>query len=294
MLSNIDVFERIAEQYNSLTNVEQRIADYVLKYKNAAKPLGILDIATACDVSKASVTRFCHSIGLKSFSELKWDLGATLINTTSEDAGRGTPTDIYDDIMPDDGVSLKCQKLLHINTQALVQTMAQIDLDAITAAVKLLCDADNVFCYGQGSSSTLASDAWSRFSYVTTKFHWIADFHMQAYTTSLLGPKDVVLFFSFSGTTKELIEIGKLLQGTGAKMILVTRFPNSLGAAYADIVLICGVNETPKSEGSVAAKIGQLFIIDILFNEFCSNNQDAYFNSKKKLDKPKAFLHIKE
>ena len=64
-----------------------------------------------------------------------------------------------------------------------------------------------------------------------------------------------------------------MMQTSKAKLILVTRFPNSPGAAYADHLLICGANEAPQQQGSIAAKIGQLFIVDILFHEFCAVNQ---------------------
>ena len=41
----------------------------------------------------------------------------------------------------------------------------------------------------------------------------------------------------------------------------------------ADLLLICGANEAPEQQGSIAAKIGQLFIVDILFHEFCAVNK---------------------
>ena len=57
-----------------------------------------------------------------------------------------------------------------------------------------------------------------------------------------------------------------------AKLILVTRFPNAPGAQYADLLLICGAHESPAQQGSIAAKISQLFIVDVLFHEFCARN----------------------
>ena len=57
-----------------------------------------------------------------------------------------------------------------------------------------------------------------------------------------------------------------------AKLILVTRFPNSPGAQYADLLLICGAHESPAQQGSIAAKVSQLFIVDVLFHEFCAKN----------------------
>ena len=121
----------------------------------------------------------------------------------------------------------------------------------------------------------MAEDAWGRFSCVSSKFHYISNANLQATTAELLGKDDVVLYFSFSGSVRELVEMGQILQKRDAKLILVTRFPNSPGAAYADLLLICGANEAPQQQGSIAAKIGQLFIVDVLFHEFCARNRIA-------------------
>ena len=82
----------------------------------------------------------------------------------------------------------------------------------------------------------------------------------------------MILYFSFSGNVRELSEVGQILSGSAAKLILVTRFPNSPGAQYADLLLLCGANEAPEQQGSIAAKIGQLFIVDVLFHEYCARN----------------------
>ena len=38
------------------------------------------------------------------------------------------------------------------------------------------------------------------------------------------------------------------------------------------MTLLCGSKEGPLQSGSVAAKMGLLFIIDVLFNEYCRTN----------------------
>ena len=52
----------------------------------------------------------------------------------------------------------------------------------------------------------------------------------------------------------------------------VTHFAKSPAAAMADVTLLCGSKEGPLQSGSVAAKMGLLFIIDVLFNEYCRTN----------------------
>lgn len=279
-----NIYERIAAQYNQLSRAERRIANYVLKYRHMMQPVTSAQMAKECGVSVASVTRFCRAIGLENFAQFKWSVSAALASAAAAGgaAGDGGEIDAYDEIRPEDSIELKCQKLSRIGAQALAQTLEKIDPEAIRSAVELLCRARGVYCFGQGNSSIVASDAWGRFASVSSKFHWVGDSHMQAYTAALLRRDDVVLYFSFSGATKELCELGQLLKQAEAKLILVTRFPNSPGALLADLVLLCGVNETPRQQGSIAAKIGQLFIVDVLFNEYCAQNLDSIIENQKK------------
>lgn len=285
-MDNNDVLEQIASSYNQFAKGEKRIADYIFKYKNIMQPMQINEVALACNLSKSSITRFCHKLGLKSFSELKWSLSRSLAKsaepTSGEDPFDEEDSNIHEEVKASDSIPVKCKKLCYLGMQALAQTTKHIDCDAISQAVDLLCKAKNVYCFGQGNSSIIASDAWGRFTCITPKFHWISDAHMQLYTAALLGADDVVLYFSFSGTIHELVAAEKLVSGTDAKLILVTHFPNSEGAQYADIVLICGVVEPPRYQGSIAAKIGQLLIVDILFNEYCARNLDQIVENKKK------------
>ena len=176
----------------------------------------------------------------------------------------------------------KRQKLYRVGTQALQQTLDLLDYGAVRKVVDCLYGADNVYCFGQGNTSIIAMDAWGRFSSITSKFHWINDFHMQAITAATLGAKDVILYFSFSGAMRELSELGSLVQKTEAKLILVTRFPNSPGAKFSDLLLICGADEAPNQQGSVAVKLGQLFIIDVLFHEYCSKDAKTALENRER------------
>ena len=265
-----NIFDLIVQGYNGMTRSEIKVADYVLKHRPELPHIMIRDLADACGVSEATITRFCRTVDCLSFNDFKMRAAQVL----SADGGSGPASvyDIYGDVQAEDSIEQKCQKLYHVGTQALQQTFEMLDYEQISKVVDCLCDAENVYCFGQGNSSIIAMDAWGRFATITSKFHWISDFHMQAVTAATLGANDVILYFSFSGAIRELSELGQLVQKTQAKLILVTRFPKSPGAKYADLLLICGADEAPNQQGSVAVKMGQLFIIDVLFHEYCARD----------------------
>ena len=263
---NEDIFNALIRVYHSLTRSETKVADYILRHKHQIHSQSISELASACDVSEATISRFCHSVGCSSFNEFK----LATVHALSSSESPVMDADLYSTVQAADSIEQKCRKLYNVSTDALQKTLFELKPERISEVVQVLSDATRVFCFGQGNSSIVAEDAWGRFSCVSPKFHFISNANLQATTVELLGEGDVVLYFSFSGAVRELIEIGKVMKNSKAKLILVTRFPNSPGAAYADHLLICGANEAPRQQGSIAAKIGQLFIVDVLFHEFCA------------------------
>ena len=161
------------------------------------------------------------------------------------------------------------------DAEALVQTMELIQPDAVRRAADMIISAGRVLCMGQGGSMILAQECAHLFSTIQMNFVAVMDSHLQAIAAAQLTPGDLVIYFSYSGSTKELIRNLEIIRERKARSILVTRFPKSPGAAYADIVLQCGSREGPLQGGSVAARIAQLYLMDVLFHEVCRRDREG-------------------
>lgn len=108
-----------------------------------------------------------------------------------------------------------------------------------------------------------------RFLTVSPNFQYIEDNHLQAMSASLLGVQDVIVFISYSGSTRDMMDVLRPAHARGTKIIVITRSAKSPVSAFADVILLCGSKEGPAQFGSVAAKMAQLLLIDILFNQYC-------------------------
>ena len=254
----------ILGKYDKLTKQTKTVADYVLAHQRETQYMSITTLAENCGVADATVYRFCRSLGFSGYNDFKLALVK---------GNRATPRDmplgLDGDITSDDSIQDMCKKLYSVNASALADTLTRLDPMSIGAAVSTLRQARFVYCLGFGGSMVIAKEAVSRFATVTNNFQQISDTHMQAMAVSLAGPQDVILLFSFSGATRDIFDVLQTAKKRGVKIILVTHFPKSPAAAYADTIITCGVEEGPMNGGSIAAKIGLLFIIDILFNEYC-------------------------
>ena len=76
-----------------------------------------------------------------------------------------------------------------------------------------------------------------------------------------------------------------MIRSRGARLILVTRFPNSPASAYADTVLLCGPNEQPFQFGSTSALISQLYVLEVLLSEFIRRDPETAERNRQSVGK---------
>lgn len=261
-MPEINAFEKISSAYYSLTAAEKKVADYVIIHQQESQYMSISELAEACGVAEATISRFARRLNYKGYNAFK-------LAVAHSTAGRSAGNPLSGQVLAEDGVSDVCQKLFAANVDAMEQTLSLLRPEDVTAAGDLLERADKVLCMGQGGSMVMAQEAAHLFSTAFGKYFAVTDSHMQAIAATQLGPRDVILYFSYSGATRDMVENCLLARERGAKVILVTRFPKSPGAALASVVLQCGANENPLQMGSVAARIAMIFVLDVLFSEVC-------------------------
>ena len=280
------VQSRISSAYYKLTATERTAADYLMGHLSQAQFLSISELAEACGVAEATISRFCRRLGYGGYSAFKLAIAKSLAPAPHPlGEARG-------EVGPEDSVLVMGEKLLHTNTSVMSQTLGLLNPETLGRAADLLCGARQVYCMGQGGSMILAMEAAHLFSTCWPHYHAVQGSHIQAITAALLGEEDVLLFFSYSGSTRDILDLMQVARERRCKIILVTRFPKSPGAALADVVLQCGSDEGPLQMGTVPARISQLFLVDILFNEVCRRNLPEAMQNRERTASALAAKHI--
>lgn len=281
-----DLMYQIEAHYATLTPSARKIADYLRVHHVEAQYLSISELAVECRVAEATVFRFCKALGFGGYNEFKLALAkADLVNA-------GQPYAAYGEITSEDTVEAMGRRLYAANMEALGQSLARMDEASILKAGDLLEKAGKVFCFGNGGSMVIAMEAWSRFLTVSAKFFTIQDGHAQVMAASLLAQQDVILYVSYSGSTREAADVLRPARARGAKVILITHYADCPAAALADVVLLCGGHEGPLQTGSIAAKMAMLFVVDLLVNEYCRRNIKATMHNKDLTSDAVAVRHL--
>lgn len=281
-----NVFEKIDQMYYELTASEKKAADYVLAHRSETQFMSIAELADESGVAEATVSRFCRRLGYGGYNVFKLAIANASASQQGEFAtvsGQARESDSFADL---------CAKLFSADRDAMAQTLSLLRQERVREAVDLLAAAEKVICMGQGSSMLMAEEAANLFSLVSGKFFAVQDSHSQIMAVSNAGAHDLLLFFSYSGATRDMMDTLRMAREQGTPVILVTRFARSPGAALAKLVLPVGSNESPLQLGSVSAKIAQLFLLDVLFSEYCRRDVDGCMARRERIAAALAGKHL--
>lgn len=254
--------------YPSMTKGEKKVADYVLQNYKTARFLSINDLADACDVSLTTVSRFCKVLNLKGYQDFKIQLTLSI-----HDAAQAFNSEEADaEILPgkvsrNDSIPVMTQKVMQSYLSPIQETAALVDPDALRTATNMILKSDQVRFFGVGGSSITAMEGMYKFLHIMPNVYCLSDSQMQIMAASTLNEHDTAIFISYSGASKELVEMAKRAHENHCKTIGITQHLNSPMTEHMDVVLLCGGYEPPLQEGCSTSKAAHLFMLDLLFTE---------------------------
>ena len=262
-------WELLQQHQGDLTKSGRTVADYLVQHAAEAQYLSISSLAKECCVAEATVFRFCRALGFEGYHEMRIALAQA--NATGALVNQHVPE-------PD------------ADTATFNGTQNNLSPEAVDKASELMHKARQVYCLGQGGSMYIANDICARFACISTKFRTAGDSHMQLITASLMTPEDVVLFVSYSGATRDMLETLRAAKAAGAKIILLTHYEDSPGAKLADIVLLCGAQESPLDSGNIPVKVALLYVAEVLVLRYTMDDPE---NANAAQDRTSEALAVK-
>ena len=281
MNSDSNPLLKIKAIFNDFTPVEQKVAEFILYNPSKVPAMSIKELAVASKSSDASVMRFCKALGFSGYRS--FIVGLTLaIADNEEDTG------LYTDIRPGDSVKSVIRNIFRNERQALTDTENILKTTEVEKAVAILGSSEAVHFFGIGASGLVCLDAVQKFRRIGISSYAHTDFHDQLTSAALLGSKDACVLFTYSGKTKEIQLILKLLKAQNCKIIAVTKLRKTNLLKGADVYLNVLTREVTMRSGATGSRIAMLSLVDILLSCVLSTEYDKY---EKKLLKTYEALH---
>ncbi|MFB5760264.1 MurR/RpiR family transcriptional regulator [Paenibacillus medicaginis] len=251
------ILSRIENVMPKLTQSEQKVARFVLSAPEEVVFMSVHEMADRSLSSSASVVRFCRSMGLKGFPELKVALSADLAN----DQKSG-----YYDLNKNDSSANLVDKILSNAVQSLRDTVGLLDIEMIEKAAQSLYNAPAIFAYGVGASALVAEDIAQKWLRLGKNAYALSDVHVLTMSMANAPKGSVFIGISYSASTREVLQLMKFANKTGLVTISFTGFGRSELSEISDFSLYTSLAPEAKvRSAATGSKHSQFFIIDVLY-----------------------------
>ncbi|MBP1045487.1 MurR/RpiR family transcriptional regulator [Enterococcus sp. BWM-S5] len=256
----------IRDHREHLPKSEQKIADYILENTNEVITLSAQELAKRADSSPAAIIRFCHSMQVNGFTELKLLVSANLGSVDAE---------MYTEVEKEETAEAIKQKLNVRFIHALERTADLLDEKDLAVILPEIERAEVVYVYGLGASSLVAQDVYQKFTRLGKTVFYSLDHHLLASALGTGEKESLFIGISNSGETTELLALLDIAKESGIYTIGITENGSSPLAGKSDVVLLTAKGEeAPLRSAATVSLISQLYIVDVLFFYYASNNYD--------------------
>jgi DNA-binding MurR/RpiR family transcriptional regulator len=274
IMKNASALARIRSQRQVLAPAEMNVADWIIKHHEQVVSMSMAQLAQTCGVSDTTVLRFCRAVGFQGYTDLKLALVRDMSSPTQV---------IHDDISIDDDPATVANKVFASNIQAIRDTLEVLNRDAFQQAVSVLHEAQNhqILIIGVGTSGPLVHILYNMIFRLDFNCRAVTDSYLQLMQVALLGPGDVVVSISQSGSSNDPVLTMEQARKNGVNTICITGNAHSPITAYADIVLLSVSNETRVE--TIASRIAQLTLIDALYVALSMRNFDIAVKNEQRI-----------
>lgn len=215
--------------------------------------------------------RLCKHIGFDGLKDMKKALFSELNETNAPTAQRES-SGFFTDMRDYNTITEMADAVKTSSICAIEDTIKLLDPAIVKRVAGKIIQADSVRLFGVNASSLVAQDLYYKLIRIGKSACYAQDLHIQLTYAATMGPKDVGIFVSNSGTTREVMECLHLAAARGGTTIALTRFDNSPLAQAADLCLYTSSPEINRRSGAMSSHIAQMCMVDVLFTAVARRN----------------------
>ncbi|MFP4177704.1 MAG: MurR/RpiR family transcriptional regulator, partial [Acholeplasmataceae bacterium] len=238
----------------NLSMTERAVLEYLIENKETLKDFSIEKIAEAAYTSPASVVRMCKKLGYHGFKDFKIDF--ILANAKVEIPDQREYTDV---VLNKD--SKYGQSAIENNIRVLEDTLKLYDEKTFQKAAERIMTARKILIFGKGSSYLVCKDLEMKLRRINKFAIAQGESHEQLVDATFINDRDVVIFISNSGKTKEIISAALLARENKATIISIVKLGASLLSDLSDLTLYTSTLEGEFRSAAMTSRISQLCVV---------------------------------
>lgn len=262
------IIAKLHNVYKSLTATEQKIASYIIKNPEKVISMSITALAKECESAPSAVNRMCNSVGINGFSKLKIELAGDIAKQSNEEK--------FPAIGETADPKVVFANVFNSGVQTLKNTLKMLDFKGIEEIAKKIAAASRVLIFGVGTSSVIVQDAAYRFSQLGIEAYAYSDILQMNVMAMNMKKGEIAICISHSGNTKATIEAMRHAKDSGAVIIALSSFGESILCKEADFSVTVYADEENYPIEAVSARISHMCIIDAFMMTLATMKKDEF------------------
>lgn len=258
---------KIRERYNQMSKAEKKISDFVLSDSRNCLGMTAMDIATESGVSSASIIRYVQRLGFDGLEGFKMALATAGVHESEED--------MVDPIISrEDDLDSMCHKLEVLVNTAFQDFFYQLDMEHLAEAIAAIKGARQIYLMGIGASMLPAYDLFHKLRRANFHADYYQDINMMLEFFNYIDERDVVIAFSYSGQSQEILYASEIAKKQRATVIAVTRKRDSALQDIADICLFVPDKEAVMRIGAFTSLQTSIMMSNLVYMGVIQENLD--------------------
>ena len=264
------VLDTICASLDTFFESERKIGTYIIQHTAEVVDMTVGELAQACGVSDASVSRFCKKIDMKGFHHLK----ITLAKEISE-RGKEGEEEVSNHISVND-IDQSLKNILANKVTEITQTVSMMDTGQLHKILNLLNNAKTVQFFAVGNTIPVAIDGAFKLNQIGIPAVSGTIWETQIGYTYNMTSDDVVIAISNSGESTAVLRALEAARSAGATTISITNSEKSSAAQLSDYHITTATREKLFLDGYCFSRVSATTVIEILYLFLTSMRKDAY------------------
>lgn len=257
------------ENYKTLTKVEKKIAEFLVKNPKKVMVLSALELGKEIGVSDASVLRFSKIMGFNKFNDFKNYIALELSETSPDDR----IVKNWDNFNSKNDIA---NKIVNADLENIKEFLLNVDFDQVNEAVEMIDEAKKIYFLGIGSSRAISQFMFWHVKRLGFNAECVNEGGLGLYEAfSHIKKGDIVIIFAFPRFLNDEIKAVKLAKEKKAKIITVTSNVFSEISFLSDIVFKISV----ENNGFFNSYIVPMELCNIILTALFEKIKQAYMQN---------------
>ena len=263
------VLDIICASLDSFFESERKIGTYIIQHTAEVVDMTVGELAQACGVSDASVSRFCKKINMKGFHHLK----ITLAKEISE---KGIEEEEVSNHISVNDIEQSLKNILANKVTEITQTVSMMDAKQLSEILNKLNMARTVQFFAVGNTIPVAIDGAFKLNQIGIPAVSGTIWETQIGYTYNMTAEDVVIAISNSGESTAVLRALEAAKSAVATTLSITNSEKSSAAQLSDYHITTATREKLFLDGYCFSRVSATTVIEILYLFLTSMRKDAY------------------